>query len=120
MLRCFSLRKLKCMVSIQLCLESRTHKVINMSMDRVIAVITAVYVVPDVRNTVLCKAVVIAVRCCINDLVIASCCHEQKMRLFAALPLEIACYTGCRADSSDISEEVGALHADKERLASAH
>lgn len=63
MLRCFSLRKLKCMVSIQLCLESRTHKVINMSMNGVIAVITAVYVVPDVRNTVLCKAVVIAVRC---------------------------------------------------------
>lgn len=91
-----------------------------MSMDRVITVITAVYVVPDVRNTVLCKAVVIAVRCCINDLVIASCCHEHEMRLFAALPLKIACYARCRADSSDISEEVGALHTDKERLASAH
>lgn len=34
-----------------------------MSMNGVIAVITAVYVVPDVRNTILCEAVVIAIRC---------------------------------------------------------
>lgn len=89
-------------------------------MDRVVTVISAVYIVPYMRNSVLCEAVMIAVWSSINYFIIAACCDEQEVRFFAALPFEASCNTRCRADCSNIAEEVGALHTNEERLASAH
>ena len=45
-----------------LCLENRTHKVIEMCMNRIVAVISAVYIVPYMRNSVIGEALMVTVR----------------------------------------------------------
>ena len=104
----------------ELSFEHRTYKIVEMCVYRVVSVISAINVVPYMRYAILCEAVMIAVRCRINNLVVAACCDEQEVWLFAALPVKTACSTWCRADSSDIAEQVRALHTNEERLASAH
>lgn len=69
-------------------LESYAEEVVEVSSDTVITVVTAVYIVPDMRNAVLLKAIVIASGIVADSLVIASCGYHQEVWLIAAVPLE--------------------------------
>ena len=95
------------------CFEQCSYEVVKVGVDGVVSVIAALYIVPDVRNTVLCKAVIVSAGDIVYCLIVASCGDEQEMGLLAALPAEAACYSGGRADSSHIAEEVGALKSDE-------
>ena len=44
------------------CLENRTHKVVKVCMNGIVAVVSAVYIVPYMRYSVLGEALMIAVR----------------------------------------------------------
>ena len=104
-----------------LCLEYRTHEVVKMRVNGVVAVITAVDIMPDVWYAVLREAVVVAIRRIINDFVIRACSDEQQGgSVFFAAPLEAASNTGSGADRTDITKEVRTLHADQERFSAAH
>ena len=71
-----------------LVLECYAEEVIEMSSYTVITVITAVYIVPDMWNTILLKAIVIASGIVADSLIIASCGYHKEVRLIAAVPLE--------------------------------
>ena len=91
-------------------------------MYRVITVVTVLYNVPYVRNTVLVEVIVIALRGLESyNVVLSTACNEYKVRcLVLTAPLPSAGSTGSRADSAYIAELVAVLHAYLERLASAH
>lgn len=89
-------------------------------MDRVVTMISAVYIVPDMRHSVLCKVIMIAAWNSIDRFVIAACGYKKEVRFLAALPAKASGSARCRADSSHISEQVGALHTNIEGFASAH
>lgn len=95
------------------CFEQCSYEVVKVGVDGVVSVIAALYIVPDMGHTVLCEAVVISAGDIVYGLVVAACGDEQEMGLLAALPAEAAGYSRCRADSSHIAEEIGALKSDE-------
>lgn len=95
------------------CFEQCSYEVVKMSVNGVVSVIAALYIVPDMGHTVLCEAVVISAGDIVYCLIVAACGDEKEMGLLTALPAEAACYSGCRADSSHITKEVGALKSDE-------
>lgn len=95
------------------CFEQCSYEVVKVSVNGVVSVIAALYIVPDMGHTVLCEAVVISAGDIVYGLVVAACGDEQEVRLLAALPAEAACYSGGRADCSHITKEVGALKSNE-------
>lgn len=95
------------------CFEQCSYEVVKVSVNGVVSVIAALYIVPDMGHVVLGEAVIVSAGDIVYGLVVAACGDEQEVRLLAALPAEAACYSGCRADSSHITKEVGALKSDE-------
>ena len=61
-----------------LCLEYCSYEVVDVSVDTVVTVVAAVYVVINVRNTVLFEVVVVVLRVVVNNCIIAACCDEYE------------------------------------------
>ena len=104
------------------CLEYSSYKGIEMCVDRVIAVVSALNNVPYMRNSVLVKVVMVALRSVESyNVVLCTACDEQEVRLILRIaPLECAlCARSCTY-SAYITELVAVLHSYLERLASAH
>ena len=95
------------------CFEDVSHEIVEMRMDRIISVISALYIVPDMRDIILFHIVVIAGRNGINCLVIITCCEEDQMRIVLCAEFEVSRSARGRADSADIAEQVGTLCADE-------
>ena len=62
-----------------LCFEDVSHKVVEVCMDGVIAVVACLVVMPDMRNAVLSEVVVIILRIIVNDRVIAAGCYVEEI-----------------------------------------
>ncbi len=62
----------------RLCLEYVSYEVVDVSVDTVVAVVAAVYVVINVRNTVLFEVVVVVLRVVVNNCIVAACCDEYE------------------------------------------
>lgn len=103
-------------------LENTSYKCIEMCVDRVVAVVAALNNVPYMRNAVLVKIVMVALRSIeSHNIVLCSACDEQKVRLILGIaPLECTLCAGSCTYSAHIAELVAVLHAYLERLASAH
>ena len=97
----------------KLCLEDRTHKIVDMCMNGVVTVVSAVYVMPYVWNAVFSETLMVAVGSGIYYLVIASCRQQNKMRLLSALPLKVPGNAGSRTYSAYVAEKVRTLHTDE-------
>ena len=93
--------------------EYGTYKVVQMRVDGIVTVISTLYIMPYVRHTVLSELLMIIIRCGVNNRIVASCCEEEQIRLFAACPFEVSGYTRCGADGSDITEEIRSLQSDE-------
>ena len=102
------------------CLENFADEVVDMCVDTVVAVIAAVYILPDMRYTVLGEIIVVCLGVVVNNCVVAAGCDVEEIGLIVSVPLECSGNSGCRTDSSDITELVRELHSDEERFASAH
>ena len=104
------------------CLENSPYKGIQMCMDRVVAMVSALNNVPYMRNAVLVKVVVVALRSIeTNNVVLCTACDEQEVGLILGIaPLERALCTGSCTYSAYIAKLVTVLHAYLERLTSAH
>ena len=101
-------------------LSDTTHEIVDMCVDGVVSVVSSVYVMPDMWNSVFLEVIVVIAGIVVNDCVVAAAGYHQEVRLLAAVPLECACNAGSRADSSDIAEQVRSLHTDEERLSATH
>ena len=102
------------------CLENFADEVVDMCVDTVVTVISAVYILPDMRYTVLGEIIVVCLGVVVNNCIIAASCNVEEVGFIVSRPLECACNARCRSDSADVTELVRQLHANEERFSSAH
>ena len=65
-----------------LSLKYGTNEVVDMCMDAVITVISAIDIVPDMGNIVVGEVLVIAVGGGVNDFIVGACSEEYQRRCF--------------------------------------